>query len=274
MSIAETIIYGLASGFTEFLPVSSQGHQALLLQLFGRPVRDPVLDLCVHCSVFLAVVIACRPLLVRMRREQTLAVCRRRRSQPDRRGPYELRLIKSAAVPLVIGLLLYCITIRFESQPIFLAAFFLLNGIFLLVADYSRQGNKDARWMTGLDGILLGVIGALSALPGISRIGTMRTYALSRGADRQAVSNWVLILSIPALVTFLGIDVYHLFTIPVSGITWISAVGYLLAACGAYLGSYLSILLMRFLSVHTGFSGFSYYSIGTAIFSFILYLIA
>lgn len=274
MSIFESIIYGLVSGFTEFLPVSSQGHQALMFSVFGLSAREPLRDIFVHIAVLSALIVTCKPLITRLRREQALLARRKRKSNTDRKGQYVLRLIKTAGFPLLIGSMCYFATRKFEFQLQYLIWFFLINGVILIIPEYIRHGNKDARHMTGLDGILFGALGACSVLPGISRIGIMNAYALIRGADRQQVVNWALVLCLPALVLFLGFDVYNLFSIGIGIVGFIGVLSCLISGIMAFIGAYFSVRLVRFLTVQTGFVGCAYYSWGTALFAFVLYLIA
>ncbi len=273
MSVIESIIYGFVSGLTEFLPVSSIGHQALMLQLFGLDSREPIRDLLVHLAALIALLLAGRPLFQRLRRVQSLPARRRSKAVSERNVFFELRLIKTAAVPMIAGFLLYTTTRSLESKPIYLCLFFALNGVVLLFPEYMRHGNKDARFLTGLDAILMGLFGALSALPGISRVGFMNAYALSRGADRQKITNWLLAVSVPALFLLTAFDIYHLFVIPIGAISFLTVIGYVISGMLSFCGTYLGINLLRFMTVHVGFGGFAYYSFGAAIFSFVLYLI-
>ena len=126
--------------------------------------------------------------------------------------------------------------------------------------------------MSLLDSYLIGIAGALSAFPGISRIGSSTSVAYARGAVRQNALNWALLLSIPALVALMGMDILNIIT-NISAVNfWSSFLYYILAAGSTYIGGCFGILLMKFLTVRTGFSGFSYYSWGAALFTFILYL--
>lgn len=274
MSIFESILYGLVSGMAEFLPVSSQGHQAIMMQLFGLSGREPVRDIIVHLAILFALLNTCKPLFSRMRREHILSTRSRRRKKTVRMAQYDLRLIKTAAFPMLAGFLIYIAVRSYEFQPLYLALLLCINGIVLIIPEYIRHGNKDARFMTGWDGILLGLLGALSAFPGISRIGIMNAYCLSRGSDRQHTLNWLLILSAPILILFLGLDIFNLFTLGFGSFSFIIFVGYVLSGIMAYIGGYFGIMIIRFLTVRTGFAGFAYYSWGTALFSLVLYLIA
>ena len=60
MSWFESIIFGLFSGLTEFLPVSSSAHQQIMMHLFGVDVRDPVRDFFIHIAMLVAVVTSCK----------------------------------------------------------------------------------------------------------------------------------------------------------------------------------------------------------------------
>ena len=274
LSFLESVLYGLISGLTEFIPVSSQGHQAIMLYLFGLSNREPVRDLWVHIGILLALLTACRPMFNSLRREQILLSNRRRKYNGDRRAAYELRLFKGAIVPLLIGLIFYFSTNKLESKIVLITVFFIVNGIIVVVPEYIRQGNKDGRFMSGMDSFLIGAFGALSVIPGISRVATINLYSMLRGVSRSNALNWALLMSVPALAVFLVFDIIHLFIIPLGTITFITILYYLVSAIAAYFGAYLGIHIMRYLSVHTGFAGFAYYSWGAAMFSFVLFLIA
>lgn len=273
MSLLQSVFYGLISGFSEFLPVSSQAHQAILLRLFGLDVREPLRDLFVHIAVLLALFTGCRAMISRISREKSLASRGRRARRNISASTYELRLIRSASLPLLLVLLIYISTRTMESNMPTLALFLVINGIILIIPEHTRQANKDARSMTGFDGILIGILGGISAFAGISRIGAISAYGLLRGADRQRVINWALLLSIPALILLCIIDLLFAFISGIGPVSFLVIIGYILSAAAAYLGAYFSIIFIRFLSVHSSYSGFAYYCWGTALFAMILYLI-
>lgn len=273
MSFFESLLYGFVSGLTEFLPVSSQGHQAILLRLFGLSYREPARDVFVHIAILLSLVTGCKPAFDSLLREQRLASGASRRRRGDRRGVYELRLFRSAVLPLIIGLICYVFLRSVEKSLFVLSLVFIVNGILVIVPEYTRHGNKDGRFMSGWDALMIGIFGAFSAVPGISRIGSMNLYTTMRGVDRSHSLNWALLLSVPALLLFMFFDIVNLFTIPMGTISFVSVLLYFVSAIAAYCGGYFSILLMRYLSVHTGYAGFAYYSWGAAMFTFVLYLI-
>lgn len=275
MSLLKYIFYGFISGFSEFAPISAQAHQGLMRYLFGESHRNSVLDIFVHIGMIAALLISCRPLLARLRRDKVLTE-RSRRNRGKRvvfKGVYDLRIVRTASFPMIAGLLMYAVCHRLESNLVALSLLLVLNGILLLVPDHIPQGNKDSSAISGLDSVGIGIAGAFSAFPGISRIGTTVSYSLARGADRQSAYHWALLLSIPALILFTGFDALNLISAGLGTLTVEGAVYAFISCIAAFLGGYSAISLMRHLMVNTGFSGFGYYCFGAGIFSFIVYLI-
>ncbi len=266
----ESVIYGLISGFTEFLPISSAGHQQLLLNIFGAQGRDPVRDLLVHLTMLYVIYSCCRSAIDNIRRD--------RQQRHNRRNPVrstgtlmDYRLVKNAAIPMIVGILILSYIVKSNWNLLLTSVFLLLNGIILFISGRVLQGNKDARSMSMMDSLLVGTLSSLSVLPGISRVGCATSVSVIRGSDRQYAFNWALLLSIPALFMLSGLDILGIFStgnIPF----WKSFFTYILSVLGTYIGGYYGISLMRFLAVRTGFSIFSYYCWGASLLTFLLYL--
>lgn len=274
MSVFESILYGLVSGITEFLPISSGAHQVLLRYFFGVDSRVPLQELLVHIGVLLAIFVGCKDVIFRLRIEQrTLSNSRRKRNRTDSRSYFDLRLLKTATVPLLLGLLLSIVTFRKENNMGMLIAFSLFNALLLLLADHTSRGNRDSRTMSGLDGIVMGIAGALSVFPGMSRTGMISAYTAARGAEGENVVNWAVLLGIPAMLFAICFDLVLLVIMGFMGVTFVMFLGYVLAGVMAFVGGYLGISLLKIALSQSGFSGFAYYGIGMALFSFILYLI-
>lgn len=275
MQLFESIIYGFVSGLTEIFPVSSQANQMVMRQLFGIAQKEPIRDLLVHIAVLAALFAACRGLFARIRREQVLA--HRMRRNPSQvhalKGVYDMRLVRSAAPIMIVGLFANLFFTQFyHNRPMFSIAL-LLNGALTLIPIYMHQGNKDARAMTGSDGILIGLAAAFSAVPGISRNGAIMSAALMRGAQKENGLTWAMLLSVPALVVLLLLDFISIFTIGVGTVTLAGVGGYFASMVFAFGGAYLAVTLLRTLVRNADFSGFAFYDIGLAMLAFVLYLL-
>ena len=274
MNWLEGFIYGLLSGFTEILPVSSQAHQNVLRYLFGIKTTDSVANLIVHIAVLLALLIGCRGILFRLRREQKNMQRGRRRHSADIRSSYDLRLIRTAIVPSMLFMLFLIITRKWANNSLLIALFSILNGLIIFLAERFPHGNKDSRHVSVLDAIVFGTIGTLSVLPGVSRVGTSQAYATMRGVDRQQSHNWAMILSIPAVFMLCIFDIVGIAG-GMGGAHGFSAIaGYILTGIGAFMGAYLCMLSIRTVIHRINMAGFAYYSWGLALFTFVLYLIS
>lgn len=269
----ESVLFGLVSGLTEFLPVSAQAHQALLLKLFGAS-DSPLLRLLIHGAILLALYQSCAEQIGQLLREQKLIRIppRRRRRQPDMIKVLDMRLLRSAAVMLVLGFLAYPMLSSWRSDLYIIAPMLVLNGLILYIPMHMANGNKDARSMSQLEALLLGLAGAFAVLPGISRVGTVASAAIARGADKEHALRWSLLLSIPALLCLMGFDVYGIVTGGIGALSLPMVLQMLLSAAAAFGGAYGGIRIMRFMAFRVGFSGFSYYCWGVALFSFLMYL--
>ncbi len=273
MSFLESILYGLISGLTEFVPVSSQAHQAILLHLFGAK-DSGLLQLSVHAGMLAALLISSRPQITKLTRELHLSQLprKRRRRDPDKHILMELSMLKTAGTVLMCMFLLYIPAGSFNRRLNFVALFLLLNGIFLYIPHLLSTGNKDARTMSPLDAVVIGICGALGMLPGVSFLGVLTAILSIRGADRQKAVGWAYLLLMPVLMCLMGFDVYQMATQGMGAAGFGDFISCLLAAAAAYFGAAMAMRSVRYLAVKAGFSGFAFYSWGAALFAFILFL--
>ena len=268
LQVLEYLIYGLISGLSEIVPASSRGHQSILMMLFGMGTRDPMLDLMTHLGILACVLLSCRGQV------QYLIGKGRKVQANGSFNRYDRSLLFSATFVMFIGLFFYNMGSKYESRPLTLSIFFLINAVCLMIPDYIRQSNKNAGQLGPFNSLLIGLSGIFSAFPGISRLGTGCSLSIICGADKERSFNWLLVLTVPAMIFLLIIDVINLFAIGLPGITLWFVLGYLVAAAASFAGSYIGIMLMRFVMVNSGLSVFSLYSFGASLFSFIVYLMA
>lgn len=273
MNLFQAIIYGFISGLSEFLPISSLAHRRILQHLYGSG-SVPLLDIIVHIAILAALITACFPALSRMHREQQRLASRRHRQNAQAgKSTLELRLLKTAVIPMCIGMLILLFIVGIDLSFPAICILLIVNGLILLLADHIRHGNKDVLLMSRLDSFFIGIAGALSILPGISGIGIRATAAEIAGADRQNAFHWSLLLCIPGLIIMGIASGLQIASSGFESFSFLSAIYYICASISAYIGAYLSIQLMRILIIRSSVNGFAYYSWGAALFTFILYLI-
>jgi undecaprenyl-diphosphatase len=188
MSIFEAIILGIIQGFTEFLPVSSSGHMVLLQKIFG--ISEPVLlfDTMVHGGTLIAVFIVLWG--------DIWAIVRRIVQ------PLTVYLIL-ATIPTVVVALIFkeFIEETFQSAA-FLGFSFLFTALVLLVSEqgYPTGRVKPHVAMDWFDALVIGVCQAIAIIPGVSRSGLTLSGALSRRLNRDFAARFSFLLSIPAIL--------------------------------------------------------------------------
>lgn len=266
MNWLQSIFYGIVSGFTEFLPVSSSAHQFFMRKIFGADQTDAVLDFLVKIAVLTAVFMALKRNIDPMINAGSVRSRRRSAAQLD------YFFVRTAVIPLALSMLLFRYIFNMQDSYITVAVLCIINGLVLFVQGRTLQGNKNAGAMTSIDSIFTGVLYSLSVFAGVSGVAVTTSYCVVRGADRQKALTWAFLLSIPALALNVLLSLFEMFS-SFSATTFINYLSCFISAGFAFITSYLSIIFMRFISVRTGFSGFSYYCWGMALFSFFLYLI-
>ena len=273
MNWLRTVLYGFLSGLAEFLPVSSQAHQSLVGAVFGLPEAAPLRQFLIRAACLAALWVTCSRDIAKIQRDVKLAkIPSRRRTRPfDARSVATARLLIAAVIPMLIGLLFYQRAQQWINTLPALCVTLLVNGILLFIPQYARSGNKDGRMLSRMDGVLLGLSGALSVFPGISRVSSLHFTGSMRGADRGYTIQFALLLSIPALIVMLIYDVIAIFS-GIEAISFVTVLIYLLSMVAAYFGSKLAISTVRSLAVRSGFAGFAYYCWGMALICIILYL--
>lgn len=273
MSLLQSILFGLVSGFSEFLPISARGQGDILLYLFGISGRDPVMSLIIHVGMLIALYTAMRPQFDQLNREKKLM--RRSRNRMDRPAFQliaDIKLVKNAVIPMLFVVVIIRYILRLNFRLPVTCLILLINGIILYLPERMMQGNKNASGMSPLDSYLMGLCGGVSILSGFSGVGLILSTAISRGADRQKAWNWALLLMFPVLAAESILDIIDL----ISGSGAIAGFGhffhYLLAGLFTFAAARGGIALMRRLVKSTNTSVFAYYCWGAALFSFLLYL--
>ena len=276
LSWFESCIYGLFSGLLDVIPVSAQAHNILLLKFFGVKASSDFLNLLIHMAVFAALYYSSQTQLVRMRRARALArVPKRKRKRPlDTRSMMDWSMLKTMLIPAILGVFLRKYTAGMGSKLMLVSLFLFLNGLILYVPQFFPTSNRDSRTLSRVEGLLMGLGGTASAVPGISAIGATTSIASVCGVDRTYGLNMALMMNMGITA---GLMVYDFLGIVANGIGLSSVWAFLSNLCSAaaaFGGAMLGIKLMRQLSAGQGFSVFGVYCWGLALFTFILNLIA
>ena len=270
-----SLIYGAIGGFFEFLPVPADAQQYLLMRLTGAKDPYALCTLCTHLGCLIALYLSCYNRIAKIRRERQIAAIppRKRKRQPDSVSLMESRLLRVGMIPLALTAVIAPLIRSWFIREWVLVLMLFVNGAILLIPQYLPGSNKDARSLSPLDAMLIGLGGIVGSIPGVSVMAGALSVAKMRGTDQQYSLDFVYLLFIPALLAMCIADVVVL---TIGG--WNAVGGWavlhgLLSMVGAVAAAFGGITLMRFLAVKIGFSSFAYYSAALGMFTFILYLI-
>ena len=276
LNVLQTVFYGLLSGLMDILPVSAQAHKVLFLKFFGIRESSAVMELMIHLGIFAALFYSNQANLIRMNRARSLArIPKKKRKRPlDVRSLMDWSLVKTMCIPAILGLLLYRYTEKLEKSFVLLSVFLFINGVILYIPQFFPTGNRDSRTLSRVEGLLMGLAGAVSILPGFSAVGTSMSAASVCGVERKYSLNMVLILNMVLSAGWMVYDILDVFAGEFGYFSVGILIRYILSAAAAFGGTMLGIAAVRKITENQSFSLFGVYCWGVALFMFILNLIA
>jgi len=222
VSILEGIILGLVQGLTEFLPVSSSGHLALMRVIFNNPVlkESPlVFDVAVHVATLLAIVIYFRREVLRLLRGclvTVLSVSKRFRPHAHSPAAADRKLffyVLVASIPTaVIALLLRGYVEVQLQQPVPVGIMLLITGIILFMTRKYRDPGRDFDRMNPIDTVVVGIVQGLAVLPGLSRSGSTIGCGIIFGLERKLAARFSFLIAVPAITGAAALKLPELFS--------------------------------------------------------------
>ena len=251
MEIWKAIVVGIVQGLSEFLPISSSGHIALVQHLLGMrgtgvgAQQDITFELVVHIGTFLSVIIYFRQRLLGL----LLSVWQKDRTEERRM----ILWLLIATIPATLAF--FSARGFFEGAydyPVLVGGCLLGTGVILLLPKLLRPreqefGLKHVIWM--------GVAQSLAILPGISRSGATISAGLLSGAQASKAAEFSFLMFLPAIGGGILVKLKDLQAVAQSE----AAAAY---ACG-FVAAFLSGLLAVYLVLQTirkgKFEYFAYY---------------
>lgn len=196
MTLFDAILLGIVQGITEFLPISSDGHLAIV-QHYLPDFEQPGLlfDVLLHVGTLGAILLHFQRDIVR------LLMAPFRHTAEARRDRRMLVLIAVASVPTaIIGLALKTHVEAWKENMLVVGTMLILTGTLLFVGErYRRSGRRKEAALTITDAVLTGIAQGLAVLPGLSRSGSTIAALLFRGVDGETAARYSFLMAIPAI---------------------------------------------------------------------------
>ncbi len=197
MGILPALLLGAVQGLTEFWPISSSAHLALLIHLFGWGEPDLSFLVALHVGTWLAVVWYYR------RRLLAIIASMWREVRGKKRGEAEARLgwlLLLATIPgVIIGAVFAESSEMMEGMPLLMTVNLALFGLVLWVADARGAQVKDWDAAGWREALAVGVGQTLAIMPGVSRSGISISVARAAGLERKEAADFAFLLSVPII---------------------------------------------------------------------------
>lgn len=200
MDWVEAVVYGVVQGLTEYLPVSSSAHLALVPWLTGWAPPSFAFDVLVQLGTLGAVCVY----LWEDLRKIVAAVLKGLATGKPFEDPWAKKgwLLVVATLPsVVIGLAIKDFVEDAFGNPQQVLLELFGTGVLLLVAEAvsQRRGGVGSSVSWG-SALLIGFAQAFAILPGISRSGSTIAGAMVLGMDRTEAGRFSFLMSIPVML--------------------------------------------------------------------------
>jgi undecaprenyl-diphosphatase len=208
--LLHAIILGIIQGLTEFLPVSSSAHLALIPWLLGWNDQGLSFDIALHVGTVLAVV-------AYFFRDWVQVIAQgfgiNIGSDPAiRRNPKLLWLLVLGSIPAgIAGLLVKDLAENvWRNNQYLIGSMLILVGLFMWWADKQGSRKKDLGNISSTDSLVIGSAQALALVPGVSRSGITICAGLLRNLDRATAARFSFLLATPAIAGAAAKDAWDL----------------------------------------------------------------
>lgn len=205
---ASAIVLGIVEGLTEFLPISSTGHQIIVADLldFGGE-RAMAFNIIIQLGAILAVMWHFKGKIINV----TTGLA----TQPTARR-FTANLFIAFLPAVVLGVLFSDLIHQYLFNPVTVAVALILGGLVMLWAERREHSVKvdEVDQMRWTDALKIGCAQCLAMIPGTSRSGSTIIGGLLFGLSRTAATEFSFFLAMPTMVgaaVYSGYKYRHLF---------------------------------------------------------------
>jgi len=248
----QALLLGIVEGLTEFLPISSTGHQIIVADLIGfGGERFEAFNIIIQLGAILAVVWEYRRKVL----DIVVGLPRQRSAQR-----FTLNLLVAFLPAVVLGVAFADVIHHYLFNPITVATALVIGGVIMLWAE-RRQHRTEADTvdeMTWKHALKVGCAQCLALIPGTSRSGATIIGGLVFGLSRKAATEFSFFLAMPTMVgaaVYSGYKYRHLFQsadLPVFALGFVVSFIFAMLAVRA---------LLKFIASHS-YAVFAWYRIG------------
>jgi len=201
MSWWQVVVLAVVQGVTEFLPVSSSGHLAIVSRIFFAEDAGASFTAVTQLGTEAAVLVYFAQDILRISKAWCKGLVGGS-GQPSLRGA-DYRLgwyVIIGTIPICVLGLLFKDEIRSGVRNLWVIATALVvfSAVIALAERVGKQ-NRDIEQLTWRDALIVGIAQTLALVPGVSRSGATISAGLFLGQQRELSARFGFLLAIPAV---------------------------------------------------------------------------
>ena len=193
MDWIQALILGIVQGLTEYLPVSSSGHLAIISHSFGIDGEESLMfTVAVHVATVLST-------LVMLWREIDWILKGLFKFEMNEETKYALNILVSMIPVGIVGLFFKDkVEEAFGSGLLIVGVMLMLTAVLLIFSYYAKPRQKEhlSLW----DAFVIGVAQACAVLPGLSRSGSTIATGLMLGNKKEKLAQFSFLMVIPPIL--------------------------------------------------------------------------
>jgi undecaprenyl-diphosphatase len=201
MSWWQVVVLAIVQGLTEFLPVSSSGHLAIVSRVFFAQDAGASFTAVSQLGTEAAVLVYFARDIVRIATAWCKGLFRGSRDPALRTADYRLGwYVIIGTIPICVVGLLFKDEIRSGVRNLWViaTALVLFSAVIALAERVGKQ-NRDVEQLTWRDAVVVGIAQTLALVPGVSRSGATISAGLFLGQQRELAARFGFLLAIPAV---------------------------------------------------------------------------
>lgn len=261
MSLLTAIFLGILQGLTEFLPVSSSGHLVLAQSLIKNFQQPGILfDVMLHLATLLAVLIFFRARVKKLIFAALGIFLEKHRVTHFENKRFLYGIIIATIPTGIIGLYLEHKVETIFASPSYVGYALIFTSVLLIVSDKFKTREE----IDNKKSFFLGIVQGFAVIPGISRSGSTVAFGLFLGIKREEIAEFSFLMSVPAILGAVILQVKHLSALTMSDIMIYSA-----GMAAAFISGLLAISFMIYFIKNASLKIFSLYCLIIGIISIV-----
>lgn len=198
MSWLQVVVLSVVQGLTEFLPVSSSGHLAIVSEAFFGRDAGASFTAVIQIGTEIAVLIYFARDIARILKAWFSGLFDRAKRTSDYWLGWWVIL---GTIPIMAAGLIFKHYIRDDVRNLWIIATALVVfSAVIAAAEYFGKKTRPIEQFTWRDSLIIGSAQALALIPGVSRSGATISAGLFLGQERAAAARFGFLLAIPAVL--------------------------------------------------------------------------